>query len=471
MKKNDVAVGTVSAIGCNYEGIIKTDGAVCFVPFSLIGEKVEYKALKVNKNVVYAKLLEVLTPADERVRPVCKYFKKCGGCKLQHVKYREQLKMKTAQVKDCFRKIAGMTVDVLPTQKSINEYNYRNKLQLPVRNFDGETKIGFFAENSHRLIEIDDCAIQQEWAGKIIAVFKEFIAKYKIHGYSEERGDGILRHIVARNVQNTLLIVAVINGEDLPYSQELIDLLRFNFKKFSFFISVNKGEGNAVMGDSVRRLYGVDKVALEESGVKYSIGPLSFMQVNDSVKSKLYQDVIKSLNLTENSVVIDAFSGAGLLTAIIAQNAKKAIGIEIVKEAVDSADELKKLNGLSEKMENVHGACEDVLPEIITRNGLAGAEFSLVLDPPRKGVDSKVLFSVSAALPKIIVYVSCSPQTLARDVGILTGALYYDGTELKKAENYTPKYEIVKIQPYDMFPQTKHVETLVVLSRKKSDNI
>lgn len=465
MKKNDVAVGTVSSIGCNYEGIIKTDGTVCFVPFSLVGEKVEYKVLKVNKNIAYAKLNEVLTPADERVRPVCKYFKKCGGCKLQHVKYREQLKLKAAQVKDCFRKIAGMTVDVLPAQKSINEYNYRNKLQLPVRNVDGVTKIGFFAENSHRLIEVDGCAIQQEWAGKIISVFKDFIAKYKIQGYSEERGDGTLRHIVVRNVQNTLLIVAVVNGADLPYSRELIDLLRLNFKKFSFFLSTNTSDGNVVMGDGVRLLYGVDKVTSEESGVKYSIGPLSFMQVNDSVKSKLYQDVVKSLNLTENSVVIDAFSGAGLLTAIIAQTAKKAIGIEIVKEAVESADELKKLNGLSEKMENVLGACEDVLPEIISRNGLTGGDFSLVLDPPRKGVDPKVLFSVLSALPQTIVYVSCSPQTLARDVGILTGALYYDGAELKKAENYTPKYTIAKIQPYDMFPQTKHVETLCVLTK------
>ena len=219
------------------------------------------------------------------------------------------------------------------------------------------------------------------------------------------------------------------------------------------------------MGETVKKLYGVDKVTLEENGVKYSIGPLSFMQVNDAVKTKLYQDVVKSLDLNEDSVVIDAFSGAGLLTAIIAQTAKKAIGVEIVPEAVDSANELKKANGLSGKMENVLGACEDVLPEIITRKEIKESELSVVLDPPRKGVEAKVLYAVIAAKPKTIVYVSCSPQTLARDIGILTGALYYDGAELKKAQDYSPKYEIAKIQPYDMFPQTKHVETLVVLTK------
>ena len=455
MKKNDVVIGVVSAMGCNYEGIVKTDGTVCFVPFSLNGEKVEFKVLKVNKNLAYGKLIEVLTPADERVRPVCKYFKKCGGCRLQHVKYREQLKFKTAQVKDCFRKIAGINAEVLPTLKSLNEYNYRNKLQLPVRDVDGETKIGFFAENTHRLIEVDGCAIQQDWANKIISIFKEFIAKYRIQGYNEERGDGVLRHIVVRNVQNTLLIVAVINGKELPHAQELIEMLKYSFKKFSFFTSENTNNDNVIMGETVKKLYGVDKVTLEENGVKYSIGPLSFMQVNDAVKTKLYQDVVKSLDLNENSVVIDAFSGAGLLTAIIAQTAKKAIGVEIVPEAVDSANELKKANGLSGKMENVLGACEDVLPEIITRKEIKEGELSVVLDPPRKGVEAKVLYAVIAAKPKTIVYVSCSPQTLARDIGILTGALYYDGAELKKAQDYSPKYEIAKIQPYDMFPTSK----------------
>lgn len=467
MKKNDEVIGIVTALGCNFEGIVKVDNVVCFVPYALTGEKIKFKVLKVNKNVAYCKLIEVLILADERIRPKCVNFTKCGGCSLQHLKYCEQLKVKSNLVKDCFLKIAGLDVDVKRTIKSDLCYEYRNKLQLPIRNTDKGDVIGFFAENSHRVVPTDNCVIQKEWHLKIIECFKNFISDYKVSCYNEESKKGELRHVVVRSVDESLLIVAVVNGSRLSHCDKLIKSLENYFSDFSFFINENTCDGNVILGDKFTCLRGNEKIAVKEFGIEYSIGAQSFMQVNDGVKTKLYTDVVKALNLNENSTVIDAYSGAGLMTALLAKNCKKAIGIEIVKEAVASADELADNNGLTDKMINVCAACEDVLPDIISKERSGGEDVSIVLDPPRKGCDKKVLQAVLAAKPSVIVYVSCSPQTLARDVGILTGLLRYEGNELKKSHENNGVYEVTSVQPYDMFPQTKHVETLVVLSHKK----
>ena len=471
MKKNDEVTGVVTALGCNFEGIVKVDNTVCFIPFALLGEKITFKVLKVNKNVAYCKLLEVLTPADERVRPLCKVFSKCGGCLLQHIKYKEQLKFKTNVVKDCFKKIAGLEVNVKNTVKSDAEYNYRNKLQLPVRTTDKGNLIGFFAENSHRIVPITECSIQKEWNTQIIEIFNDFIHKYNVSCYNEETKTGELRHIVVRSVEKTLIIVAVVNGNTLTNYDKLISMLQQRFMKFSFFINENTGDSNVILGNNFTLLYGEEKVNVEEFGIKYSIGAQSFMQVNDGVKSKLYLDVIKLLDLDSETTVIDAYSGAGLMTAMFATRAKKSIGIEIVQEAVNSANELAKQNGLVGKMTNYCAPCEDVLPKIIETQRLITDKISVVLDPPRKGCDRKVLEAILKSKPDKIVYISCSPQTLARDVGILTGSLYYDGKELKKAQNFNSEYQITHAQPYDMFPQTKHVETLVCLSKKTEKHI
>ena len=222
---------------------------------------------------------------------------------------------------------------------------------------------------------------------------------------------------------------------------------------------------NVILGEKFNLLFGEPYYYTEEFGVKYKVVPESFMQVNGSVKRKLYTDVVRSLSSDLDTVVIDAYSGAGLMTALISQNAKKAYGIEIVKEAVDAGNVLAKENGLSSKVENVCAPCEEELPKLIARLKAENAKISVVLDPPRKGCDKLVLDAILSAKPDKVVYVSCSPQTLARDLGLLTGKLYYDGNELKKAVDSTPIYKIEKVQPYDMFPQTKHVETLVCLSR------
>ncbi len=468
MRKNDELIGNVSAIGSNMEAIVRIDNSVCFVPYALVGEKIKFKVLKVTKNIAFCKLLEVLTPAEERVRPRCKVYEKCGGCQLQHLRYKDQLKLKTELVSDCLRKIAGLKVDVNQTVKCDDEYEYRNKLQLPVRNSNGN-KIGFFAQNSHRIVEISECPIQKKWCSGVIDAVNNYVSKSGVSCYEEQSGLGLLRHVIVRDTSGNLTITVVINGTRLENTQILIDELANRFISFSLFINENTQQNNVILGEKFTHVYGKPYFEAEDFGVKYKVVPQSFIQVNDHVKRNLYQDVVKSLELDDSVSVIDAYSGAGLMTAMIAKSAKFVYGIEIVKEAVDSANLLIKENGIK-NVANVCAPCEDYLPELVEKLKQRGEKTYVVLDPPRKGCDKKVIESILLSKPDKIIYVSCSPQTLARDLGLLCGTLYYDGNELKKSSELNGVYKIDKVKPYDMFPQTKHVETLVCLTRQKICN-
>ena len=465
MKKNDVITAVITNIGSNSEGIVKIDGIVCFIPFALVGEKVEFKVLKVNKNIAFCKLLEVITPSEERVRPLCKFYTKCGGCQLQHVKEKTENKIKCNLIKDCFKKIANLDVDVKSAIKGDTEFYYRNKIQLPIREINGENKIGFYYENSHRIVEIDECVIQKPFATNIIKAFNEFVSLSKISCYNDATNTGLLKHVVAREINGNLLIIVVVNGNKLYLYDLLIDILKKYFVEFSLILNENTLNNNVILGDKFTVLYGNGFYYDEFNGIKYPVFPESFIQVNDSVKSKLYNGVLKLLDLNEKTVVIDAYSGAGVMTAMFAKVAKKAIGIEIVPEAVKAANELKELNGLSDKMQNICAPCEEVLPNIIESEKLSNANVSVVLDPPRKGCDNKVLSAILKAMPDKIVYVACSPQSLARDVGILVGSLSWVDGELKRVEDYIPNYKIESVTPYNMFSKTKHVETVVCLTR------
>lgn len=471
MVKNSDYVGVVSRLGSNGEGIVREKDCTVFVPYALPKEKIRYKILKVKKNVAFGKVIEVCTPAEARIRPKCPVYEKCGGCQLQHLKYKLQLKLKSQIVKDCFSKIAFLDADIPPLAvRSELEYGYRNKLQLPVRTDSFGCVIGFFAQNSHRVVPINGCPIQPEWCNRIISVVKEFIETYSVPVYSDETCQGLVKHVVVRDVDGRLLITIVINGNSLPHSDDLINLLKKYFNKFSLFININKLNNNVVLTDEYVCLYGKKNVVSSDLGVKFEIGPGSFMQVNDGVKRKIYRDALKEAEVDEETTVIDAFSGTGMLTAIFAQKCKKAIGVEIVREAVDCADDLRIRNGLQDKMQNVCAACEDVLPDILARERASAKKCVLVLDPPRQGVEESLIESINKSLPDRIIYISCSPQTLARDVGLLVGSLKRNGDKLEKSD-CDGAYEIDVIRPYDMFPQTKHVETLVCLSKKSEKHI
>lgn len=467
MEKNEEKVGVVVGLGSNGEGIIKQDGMVVFVPYTLVGEKVRYKVLKVTSKCVYGKVLEILTPAEMRVRVNCPVFGKCGGCQLQHVKYMNQLKIKEETVETCFKKVANLNVKVKSTVKGDNQFRYRNKLQLPVAYTSKGTVIGFYAENSHRVVPIDDCIINAPWTADVISAFKQYIEEFDIKGYDEQTGTGELREITVKDVKGNLIITAVVLNENIRGRARMFEILKDHLKyKFSLYLNVNSDNTNVIYGDKFILIHGAPEYSGDMLGVRYKIGVQSFMQVNNSVCSKLYSAVRDVVDADENTVVIDAYSGAGLLTALLAKNAKRAMGIEIVPEAVKCANELARQNNLQHKISNYLGKCEDILPDIINKEKEYNSKICLVLDPPRKGCDIKVINSIIKSNIDKIVYVSCKPSTLARDVGLIVGSLEVVNGEIKRVENPNYRYEVSLVRPFDMFANTKHVETLVCLARK-----
>lgn len=466
MQKNEILTGIVQALGVEGEGIIKLDDFVVFVPFALPGETIKYKVLKVQKNIVFAKLVEVLEKSSDRIEPLCKYFGKCGGCQLQHLKYDKQLAFKSKKVEECFYKIAGLSISVDETVTGDDCYYYRNNLQLPVVNVKGKNQIGFYAKNSHNVVEIDDCVINPCWTKTIISVFNDFLNDNGILGYNEEKHVGDVREITVKESSNKLLITVVTLSNNLKNYQDLISRLKKELKcDFSLYLNVNDKKTNVIFGEQFKLLYGEPTIESEMHGIKYKVGVRSFMQVNDSVCYKLYDTVIKTVCADEKTTVIDSYSGAGLMTAMLARSANKAIGVEIIPEAVRLANELASDNGLENKITNYLGKCEEILPDIIAKEKEINKNVSLVIDPPRKGCDKKVIDAILHSKIDKIVYVSCNPSTLARDVGLLMGSLKEVDGKIVKSNCSDYRYKINFIKTFDIFCQTKHIETLIFLER------
>ena len=473
IEKNQSICAVVDSLGSAGEGVIRHEGVTFFVPACLVGEKVRFKVLKIKNNIGYGKLEEVLTPAEERVRAKCPVFMRCGGCALQHMDYAYQLAYKSGMVKDTLRKIAGLVVEVPVAVKSDLPYGYRNKLQLPIGvDKDGNTVVGFYAERSHRIIPISSCAIHPEWAENLIEIVNRYVLECAVKGYDEQTHTGALRHIVAREIGGRFIFTLVSAKRELPNLAYFIELLSARFFEFTLYLNFNDKDTNVIFGEEFKLVHGTGVFEAEEQGIRYEAGPVTFLQVNEGVRTKLYTGALKTVALTGDEVVIDAYSGGGLLTAMIAKKAKRVYGIELEKEASACADALKKKNGL-QNMTNICGAVEDKLPEILEKE--RGEKLRLILDPPRAGIARSVLKALLASGIPTLTLISCNPATLARDLGILTGSLIENEKgELVKNPAYAKEdgqglkgyYQIEKIQPYDMFPQTKWIENLVCLARK-----
>lgn len=473
-EKNEIVCGVVEAIGSNGEGIVKMDAVTFFVPACLPGEKVRFKILKIKNNIGYGKLEEVLTPAEERARAKCPVFLRCGGCALQHLAYESQLLHKNGVVKDALRKIGGLQVPVLPTVPSDLPFGYRNKLQMPIGvNKEGETVIGFYAERSHRIVPISACAIHPVWAETLIAILRRYTSECAVKGYDEEQKTGALRHIVAREIGGKFIFTLVTAKRKLPGLAHLIALLKEKFETFSLYLNFNDSDTNVILGKEFQLVHGIGVFEAEEQGIRYEAGPATFLQVNENVRGKLYKKALSTVAQSGDEVVIDAYSGGGLLTAMIANKVKRVYGIEVEKEAVDCANSLKEKNGLK-NMQNICAKVEDVLPDLLKRE--QGETLRLILDPPRAGIARSVAFALLASGIEKLTIISCNPATLGRDLGILSGRLIEKDGELVKnpayenaaqGETLAGFYAVESVQPYDMFPQTKHVETLVQLSYKK----
>lgn len=461
MEKNGVYGGTVVSLGTGGEGIIYSEGTTAFVPFCVTGERVKFKALKVKNGIAYGKLEEVEHPSLSRVEPPCPLFGRCGGCDLQHIDYAAQLGFKKDLVENALKKIGGISAEVSPTVPCDRQFRYRNKLVLPIgRAADGKTVVGFYARRSHRIVPARDCLIQPEWAKDIIAAIQSYSAKSGYSGYCEEDSSGELRRIAVRESGKKFIIVLV------AARQVKTDILTDELQQrlggdFTFLLNINNSPSNAVFSGGFKVLRGEGFISAEDRGIKYKAGPETFLQVNDGMRNQLYGRVLGEA-ASENGVAINLYSGGGMLTAMLAGACKKAYGVEVVEEASRCADELCLLNGLQGKMINVCGRAEDKLGDIL--NQTKGQNRIVVCDPPRKGLERRVALTLKDCAAEKIIMVSCNPATLARDLGIITGSLRCDGEKLVPAQG--GDYRIVSVTPFDMFPQTAHVETLVCLERK-----
>ncbi len=444
LKQDDVLVLTIDGYGMDGEGVAHADTYVIFVPFAMKGEQVRAKVTYVKKNLVFCELKEVLRPSKERVTYECNRFPRCGGCDLLHASYQEQLRIKKENVETLFRKNAGMDIavdDVVPSPKQLA---YRNKIQLPFGSVNGKTAVGFFRENSHKIVSITKCFLHGEWVEKLISVFLEYAEKYNIKAYEEGSRTGTLRHLVARFIDNKYCIVVVTNNCRLPHADDLVKMLKEAIgEDFSLYYSPKEEHNNVIMGKSV--------VPVKESpfiinvlGVEVSLNPFSFLQLNDDVRDLIYTAVAD--RIPDGSVVIDAYAGVGIIGATLAKRCARVDNIEIGPEATVDGDILAKENGLSDRITNINGDAAVILPKLLKDINVKD-QIYIILDPPRKGISPEVANALNGLdCPVKLFYISCNPATLTRDVKLLS-----------------EKYEIEKVTPYDMFPQTKHVETVVQL--------
>ena len=454
VEKNKEYIFDIISQGYEGEGIAKIDNKYpIFIEGALKGEKVKVRIVKVNKNFAYGKLMEVLEASEERVNPPCDIYKRCGGCKLQHASYKAQLDFKWDRVKDCVSKIGKLDPSIVKYPLGMeNPWRYRNKVQLPIGLINGEVKIGFFAPRSHDIIDMESCLIQDEIGDKVVKLTREWIEKFNIRPYNvdgEYDEKGIVRHIMIRRgfTTNEVMVVLVTNGEKLPHKEEFVDLMVKNIPGIKSIIqNINSKKTNVILGLESKTLWGEDTISDYIGDFRFNISPLSFFQVNPIQTEVLYGKALEYANLTGNEEVFDAYCGTGTITLFLSQKAKKVYGVEIIPQAIDNA----WINAKENKVENVEffvGESEVVIPDLINKGVKADV---VVVDPPRKGCDKKLLDAITNIDAKKIVYVSCDPSTLGRDLQVLE-------------EN---GYKTLEVQPVDMFPNTSHVENVAKLIKK-----
>ena len=463
LEKNQEYEITIEDIGNDGEGIGHIDGMAVFVKDTVPGDVARIKIIKDKKKYSYGRLMEIITPSKDRVAPICPHARACGGCSIMQLSYEKQLEWKQAKVANCLKRIGGidnveeLMEPIIGMDKNYNDFpaiRYRNKAQFPVgRDKDGNIAIGFYAGRTHSIIDTDVCYLQHPVNDEIIKRFRHFLEQYNIEPYDEETHTGLVRHILTRVGKHTgeIMICVIINGDELVRAKELIECLKDIPGMTSIVINVNKEKTNRILGDTCRTIWGDDTITDYIGDVKYQISPLSFFQVNPEQTEKLYMKALEYAALTGEETVWDLYCGIGTISLFLAQKAKNVMGVEIIPEAIEDARKNAEINGIT-NAEFFVGKAEEVLPEEYEKNGVYADV--IVVDPPRRGCDIVALNTMIRMSPKRIVYVSCDPATLARDVKILTET---------ERENHGKMYRVSKVCTVDQFGHSGHVETVVQL--------
>ena len=465
MNKNDIVTVEITDIGVSGEGIGHVDGYTLFIKDAVIGDVVEAKVMKAKKNYGYARLMKVITPSEYRVEPKCAFARRCGGCQIQEMSYDRQLVFKDQKIRGNLERIGGFTKDQIdtvmqPVVGMEHPFGYRNKAQFPFgADKEGNPITGFYAGRTHDIIANTDCALGVEKNKEILEIILQYMRENKIKSYDEKTGKGLIRHVLIRYGFKTkeIMVCLVINGKKLPKAERLIEKLIQIEGMTSITISPNTRRDNVIMGDSYEILWGQGYITDYIGNVKYQISPLSFYQVNPVQTEKLYGLALEYADLKGDETVWDLYCGIGTISLFLAQKAKQVYGVEIVPQAIDDAKENAKINAI-DNAEFFVGKAEEVLPEYYAEyerehNGKTAHADVIVVDPPRKGCDETLLETIVKMQPEKVVYVSCDSATLARDLKYLCA----NG------------YEIKMCRGVDQFPQSVHVETVVLLSHKKPD--
>ncbi|ERT57118.1 23S rRNA (uracil(1939)-C(5))-methyltransferase RlmD [Megasphaera vaginalis (ex Srinivasan et al. 2021)] len=445
----------ITRLGSSGEGIGRVDGFTAFVPFALPEETVEGEITVVKKQYATAVLKKIVKPSKERVKPPCPVYDRCGGCQLQHLSYPAQLVMKRQQVADALVRIGHLeSVPVLPTLGADDPWHYRNKMQFPVAaGARRSLAIGCFAAATHRVINVDECFIQKEGNNRLIPILRQWMKTYKIPAYDEDQETGIVRHLMGRvGVHTGEVMVCLVTACDMvPHLKDLTRMLRESIPNLTGFVqNVNKRHTNVILGAKTKVIYGKPTIRDSIGTLTFNISAQSFFQVNSEQAQRLYEKALEFADLKGQETVVDVYCGTGTITLFLAQRAKQVYGIEIVapaiKDAVKNAGDNRIANA-----EFLLGDAAYKLPELL---GSGIRPDVIIVDPPRAGCEEKVLTAIARVKPKRIVYVSCNPATLARDLAYMAAK----------------GYKTEKVQPVDMFPMTHHVETVALLSKLNTEH-
>ena len=450
VEKNKEYIVDIIDTGFQGEGIAKIDGLTIFIPNAIKGEKLKILIVKVLSSHAFGKIVEIIEKSPYRIESDCTTYKRCGGCSLRHIKYEETLKMKQNAVQSLVNKTLKNKIEVEDTLGMENPYHYRNKAQYPVGfNKDGKPVIGVFANRTHEIIPINTCFIQNKQTEEIAKYIFEFLVKNNISVYNEKTQKGLVRHIVTKIgiKTNEIMCILVINGKEMAKEKELVEELTNKFKNIKTIVkNINTKNTNVILGNENINLFGDGYITDILGEYKFKISPMSFYQINPIQAEKLYNLGVESANITKNDVVFDLYCGIGTISLFMSKFAKKVYGVEIVEEAIVAAKENAKMNNV-DNTEFIAGDVEKVLDELVNIKQIMPD--IIMVDPPRRGLDNTSIENIKKVRTKKLVYISCNPASLVRD--------------LAKLEEI---YEVKQITPVDMFPFTSHVEVCALLELK-----
>lgn len=452
-KKNDLVTVKIEDMGHDGEGIGKAEGYTLFIKDTVIGDVVEAKIMKMKKNYGYARLVRVLEASKDRTEPKCSVARACGGCQLQFLTYEKQLEFKKNKVVGNLERIGGFSdISVEKVMGMENPWRYRNKAQFPVgKDKEGNLITGFYAGRTHSIIPNTNCYLGVEVNEEILNAVLDYMRENHVEPYDEVTGKGLVRHILIRYGFKTkeIMVCIIINGRKIPNAAGLVEKLKDISGMTSITLNVNTKRNNVILGNEILLLWGKDYITDYIGEVKYQISPLSFYQVNPVQTEKLYGTALEYAGLTGKEIVWDLYCGIGTISLFLAQKAQKVYGVEIVPAAIEDARKNAEINGI-DNAEFFVGKAEEVLPAKYKEDGVYADV--IVVDPPRKGCDGALIETMLSMKPERIVYVSCDSATLARDLKVLC----------------EKEYQVEKVAVCDMFPGSVHVETVVLLGRKKS---